>query len=128
MTDANRALAQRFFDAVERGDIDAVLACYAPNAVIWHNTDGVEQTREQNGETLRGFARLMPSRSYANRRLDAFDGGFVQQHELKGVRRDGAAVSLNACIVCRVEGGKITRLDEYFDSAQVAVLIGSAAA
>ena len=52
--------------------------------------------------------------------LRVFDGGFVQQHELRGVRQDGVAVRLAACIVCAVEDGRITRLDEYFDSAQLA--------
>lgn len=99
-----RALAKRFFDAVEAGDIVTLHGCYAPEARIWHNTDRV----------------------YANRRLQVFEGGFVQQHELRGVRPDGVAVSLTACIVCAVEGGLITRLDEYFDSAQVATFVGAA--
>ena len=34
-----RALAKRFFDAVEAGDIDTLYDCYAPQAEIWHNTD-----------------------------------------------------------------------------------------
>ena len=54
-----RALAKRFFDAVEAGDIEAVGAIYAPGAVIWHNTDGLETGREANLETLRGFTRLI---------------------------------------------------------------------
>ncbi|MCC7257297.1 MAG: DUF4440 domain-containing protein, partial [Gammaproteobacteria bacterium] len=33
------ALARRFFDAIEQGDIATVRAIYAPDAVIWHNTD-----------------------------------------------------------------------------------------
>jgi ketosteroid isomerase-like protein len=52
-----------------------------------------------------------------------FDGGFTHQHELQGVRRDGVRVHLAACIVCQVADGKITRLDEYFDSAQVAEFV-----
>ena len=32
---AMRALAKRFFDAVETGDIEAVGLIYAPDAVIW---------------------------------------------------------------------------------------------
>ena len=125
MSEAIRALAQRFFDAVEAGDIEQVLACYAPDAVIWHNSDQAEQSREENGATLTAFARAIPQRAYANRRLHVFEGGFVQQHDLQGVRRDGARVSLVACIVCRVADGKITRLDEYFDSAAVAAFIGT---
>jgi len=115
-----RALAKRFFDAVEQGDIDTLHACYAPDAKIWHNTDEAEQSRDDNAETLRGFVQRIPSRTYAKRRLQVFDGGFVHQHELQGVRRDGVKVHLPACIVCLVKDGKITRLDEYFDSAHVA--------
>ena len=119
-----QALAKRFFDAVEAGDIETVHGCYAPDARIWHNTDGAEQSRDDNARTLRGFARLISSRVYAERRLHVFDGGFVQQHELRGVRPDGVAVKLTACIVCAVADGQITRLDEYFDSAQVARFTG----
>lgn len=113
-------LAKRFFDAVERGDIDAVYDCYHPDARIWHNTDGVEQTRDENAQTLRGFVARMSERTYANRRLRVFDRGFVHQHDLKALRADGAWVTLPACIVCEVTEGKIVRLDEYFDSAHVA--------
>jgi len=122
-----QALAQRFFDAVEAGDIETVHGCYAPDAKIWHNTDDAEQSRDDNARTLRGFARLISDRLYADRRLHVFDGGFVQQHELRGVRQDGVAVRLTACIVCAVENGRITRLDEYFDSAQLAQFTGAAA-
>ncbi len=123
--DGMRALAKRFFDAVEAGDIDAVRAIYAPDAVIWHNTDGVEQTPDQNLETLRGFVRLIEERRYLDRRVQVSGAGFTQQHVLHGVRRDGTQVSLPCCIVCEVKDGRITRLDEYFDSAAVAKFIGS---
>jgi len=115
-----KALAKTFFDCVESGDVDRLVACYAPGARIWHNTDGLEQSPEDNGRTLKGFVAWIADRRYDERRINVFPGGFVHQHLLRGVRRDGAAVSLPACIVCQVEDGKITRLDEYFDSAQVA--------
>jgi ketosteroid isomerase-like protein len=114
------ALAKRFFDAVEAGDVEALHDCYAPSARIWHNTDDLEQSRDENAATLRGFVQRIRDRVYADRRLHIFDGGFVQQHELRGKRADGAAVRLTACVVCAVADGRITRLDEYFDSAQVA--------
>jgi ketosteroid isomerase-like protein len=122
------ALAKRFFDAVEAGDIDTLYGCYAPEARIWHNTDNAEQSRDDNAATLRGFVERISNRIYGNRRLSVFEGGFVQQHELRGVRADGVAVRLAACIVCTVEDGRITRLDEYFDSAQVAKFRARAAA
>ena len=84
------------------------------------NTDSATQTREENLETLKGFMQRIPQRRYENRRVQTFDGGFVQQHDLKGVKRDGSEVTLPAVIVCKVEAGVIARLDEYFDSAHVA--------
>ena len=124
-----RALAKRFFDAVEAGDIDTLYGCYSPEAKIWHNTDDAEQSRDDNAATLKGFVERISNRVYAERRLSVFEGGFVQQHELRGVRADGVPVRLTACIVCAVENGRITRLDEYFDSAQVAKFrVGAATA
>jgi len=121
MTDTEmRDLAKRFFDAVEQGDIDTLYGCYAPDAKIWHNTDEAEQSRDDNAETLKGMVRRISDRVYAKRRLDVFEGGFVQRHELQGTRADGVRLHLPACIVCQVSDGRITRLDEYFDSARVA--------
>ena len=114
------ALAARFFDAIEAGDIVTVGDCYAADAAIWHNTDGLTITPAENLAVLENFIRQIPERRYAERRLTAYPGGFVQQHRLMAKRRDGLPVELTACIVCAVADGKITRLDEYFDSAQVA--------
>ena len=115
------AMAKRFLDAVEQGDIDTVVNSFAPDAEIWHNTDELIVTRDQTGKTLGGMATRIRDRDYADRRITAFPGGFVQQHVLKGVRvHDDVAVHLPCCIVCKVVDGKITRLDEYFDSVHVA--------
>ncbi|MBL0768594.1 nuclear transport factor 2 family protein [Sphingopyxis sp. XHP0097] len=116
-----RAMATRFFDAIEAGDIDAMRSCFTPDAEIWHNTDEAIVTRDQTATTLTGMVARIKDRKYAERRLTVYPGGFVQQHELKGVRvHDDVPVRLPCAIICRVEAGKITRLDEYFDSAHVA--------
>lgn len=119
--DEMRALAKRFFDCIEHGDVDGLVACYAPGAEIWHNTDEQIQGPEDNRKTLAGMVTRIVDRLYDDRRLEVFPGGFVQQHVLRGTRKhDGVRVNLPACIVCAVVDGKITRLDEYFDSARVA--------
>jgi ketosteroid isomerase-like protein len=118
---AMRDLAKRFFDYVEAGDVDGLVACYAPDAKIWHNTDRQEQGPEDNRKTLAGMVTRIVDRVYADRRVEVFPTGFVQQHVLQGTRKhDNVRVELPACIVCAVKDGKITRLDEYFDSAVVA--------
>ena len=120
-TETTRALCKRFFDAIEKDDIDTVRAIYAPDAVIWHNNDGLTSTREENLKVLTNFIKAVPQRQYLDRRVDAFEGGFVQQHLLKGKLANGKELSLACCIVCKVKDGRITRLDEYFDSAALAV-------
>jgi ketosteroid isomerase-like protein len=118
--DAIRTLATRLFDSTERGDIEAVADCYGPDLVVWHNFDGLEQSREDNLKTLAGLITRISERRYEDRRLKAFDHGFVQQHVLTGVRKDGARVSLPGVLVGTVQDGRISRLDEYLDSAHVA--------
>ncbi|MFZ5727404.1 MAG: nuclear transport factor 2 family protein [Pseudomonadota bacterium] len=116
-----RSLATRFFDAIEAGDIDTMQGSFTPDAEIWHNSDELIVTRDQTAATLTGMVARIRDREYADRRLTVFPGGFVQQHVLKGVRvHDGVPVRLPCAIICKVENGRITRLDEYFDSAHVA--------
>ena len=119
--DAIRALATRFFDAIEAGDIATMRDSFAPDAEIWHNTDELVGNRDQTAQVLTGMVARISDRQYADRRLNVFPGGFVQQHTLTGRRKhDGEAVRLPCAIDCRVENGLITRFDEYFDPAHVA--------
>lgn len=118
---AVRAFATRFFDAIERGDIDTVRHSYTPDVGIWHNFDDKVQTRDENLATLTGMVGRISDRVYSDRQLEVFDGGFVQQHVLWGTRKDGKRVSLPAALICRMRDGRIARLDEYIDSAHVAV-------
>ncbi len=116
-----RAMATRFFDAIEAGDIATMRGSFTPDAEIWHNTDELIVTPDQTAATLTGMVARIKDREYAERRLTVFPGGFVQQHVLKGRRtHDDGEVRLPCAIICKVAGGKITRLDEYFDSAHVA--------
>lgn len=116
-----RTMATRFFDAIEEGDIAAMKNSFAADAEIWHNTDELVGTPEQTAAVLTGMVARIKDREYAERRLTVFPGGFVQQHVPKGRRtHDDGAVRLPCAIICKVENGKITRLDEYFDSAHVA--------
>jgi len=115
-------LAERFMDAIQAGDAEAVRACYAPDAAIWHNNDGIEQSVEQNLRVLRWFARTLPDRKYKVSRREALPDGFLQQHVLEATLPDGTAWAMDACVVVRIKDGLITRLDEYLDSAKAAAL------
>lgn len=114
--------ADRFVGAIQSGDTATVRACYAPDAKLWHNTDGVEQTVDQNMKVLDWFVRTLPDRVYRVTRREALPDGFLQQHVLEATLSNGEKWSMDACVVVRIENGAITRLDEYLDSAQAARL------
>jgi ketosteroid isomerase-like protein len=114
--------ARRFVDAIEAGDPDTVRAFYAPDARLWHNHDGIEQTVDQNMKVLAWFVKTLPHRHYRVLRREALPDGFVQQHVLEATLPDGTPWKLDACVIVRVKDGRIVRLDEYLDSAQAAAL------
>ena len=124
MTTADSALevAQRLIASIEAGDVDAARGCFADNIVVWHNNDGIEQTHDESLRTLTWVIHNVSDRRYEEIRRQETATGFVQQHVLRGTTRSGKVLELPACIVCTVEEGKITRMDEYLDSAQTAVL------
>ena len=111
----NIALARRFFDAIEHGDLAEIAGIYHPRAVIWHNDARLQSTREQNLGLLEAFVARSATRSYVDRRCMATPAGFVHQHVLIATRPDGRRLELPACVVCAVEDGQILRLDEYYD-------------
>lgn len=116
--------AERFVGAIQTGDVEAVRACYAPDAKLWHNTDDIEQTVDQNMAVLDWFIRTLPDRYYRVLYRAALEDGFVQQHILEATLPDGTKWKMFACVVVRIENGVIVRLDEYLDSAQAKALRG----
>ena len=118
------ALADRLLEAIEAGDIDAVASCYADDAVIWHNTDQVEQHKADNLQVLSWLVEHTAVRSYRDSRRTVIDHGFVQQHTLHIGFDDGRTADLPACLVVAVADGLIVRLDEYIDGAAVAATFG----
>ncbi len=113
-------LADRFFAAIETGDVTTVGTMYADDAVIWHNTDQIEQPVADNLAVLGWLVKHTASRSYREIRRTLTDDGFVQQHVLHVEFADGRSADLPACLVVHVVDGQIVRLDEYIDGAAVA--------
>ena len=119
MTDGElHALCHRFFDAIERHDLDTVEALYTPDATFWSNVSRREISREESVLVLRKGAGLHRRRTYDDRIVHAFPGGFVVQFSVNVVLHDGRRVSLRACLVAQCRDGRIARLDEYLDSGR----------
>jgi ketosteroid isomerase-like protein len=114
----NEEVVVRFFAALEAGDIDTLREIYAPDAVIWHNDDLIEQPVEDNLKVLQGLHRAVSGLRYdIVRRVPAPDG-VLQQHVLRGRLANGADVELHAAMYLQVRDGHVTRIEEYLDSAK----------
>lgn len=120
-------VARRLFAAIEAGDIDTVRDLYTEDAQIWHNTDRKVQSCAENLRTLSWVIGHLADLRYEDVSCQPTPTGFVQQHVLRAGGLQGQTVALPACIVATVDGGRITRIDEYLDSAQVAELVGASA-
>jgi ketosteroid isomerase-like protein len=109
---------ERFFAALEAGDIDAVREIYSPDAVIWHNDDLIEQPVQDNLKVLAGLHKVVSGLHYEVIRRVKTDDGVLQQHVLRGTLPNGEPMALHAAMYLRVSAGHVTRIEEYLDSAK----------
>ncbi len=111
-------VAEQFIAALNRADAETVRALYAPQARIWHNFDDKLQTVEENIKSMHWMHSRLSDLNYDVHYRIAIPGGFLQQHILKGMLSSGKPFTLHACVICKVDDGRITKLEEYLDTAQ----------
>lgn len=117
-------IADRLFRAVEAGDIELIRnELYAPGFTIWHNYDGRYQTTDENLKMLGWLTRHVRNVRYEEVRRQEITGGFLEQHVLRGELADGTKIEAPTCMIGYIADGKITRLEEYLDTAQVAPML-----
>lgn len=109
-------VAQRFTEALADRDIASLESILSDNATVWHNTDGLTQTRGQAVATITEFLSSVSECSYAAIRRTPTPSGLVQQHDLR-VRfgPDAALIVVPACLIFEITDGKVSRLEEYLD-------------
>jgi len=113
------ALADRFFGAVEQGDIETFVSCYNPDARIWHSRDEADTDIAQNREMQEMFKARVSNRRFEIVRRHVFDGGFVQEHVVHGTMPDGSTMRLPVLLIANLDDeGRFKRIAEYFDSAR----------
>ena len=119
MTDTElRELCNRFLDAVETHDLDAVRAAYHPDLRFWFNVTGSESTVEDNLTALAEGVHRNRRRTYDDRTINTFETGFFVQYSVNVVTHSGHRTSLWACLVAQCRDGRIWRMDEYLDSGK----------
>ncbi|OBF29380.1 DUF4440 domain-containing protein [Mycobacterium sp. ACS1612] len=124
MTVANaETIADRLFGAIQNGDVAAVEQLWSPDVVVWKVADR-ERGKARALRVIDWFVGATTERRYEILERKFFDGGFVQQHILHARGHTGGLISMRVCIVIKMgDDGLISRIDEYFDPAEIAPLL-----
>ncbi len=116
-------VADRLFDAIEKGDIATVGQLWSDDVVVWKVADR-DRDKDRALRVITWFMDTTTERRYEILERKLFDGGFVQQHILHADGRNGKTIAMRVCIVIKVDAdGLIRRIDEYFDPAEITPLL-----
>jgi ketosteroid isomerase-like protein len=115
-------LAHAYLAASAANDAEALVALHEPDAVTWHNTDGVEVPVPVTVKQLRWLHRSAPGLAWEDVTFLGTDEGFVARWTMVGTTPGGAPFRIPSCLVVDVsDAGKVARVAEYLDSAALAV-------
>ena len=129
MAQDNVDVVQHAWDAFGRGDIDAVLDAFAPNAetrlpesLPWGGTylgpDGFRDFLTRLGEAFEQF-KATPEKV-----LGADDNHVIVVAKTKGKARGGGVLEGNTVWLYQLRDGKIADAESWGDSAQVLEALG----
>ncbi|MEM7780598.1 MAG: nuclear transport factor 2 family protein [Pseudomonadota bacterium] len=117
----NTRIARDLFDAFQSGDLEAA------GALLSDDFSGSQNGGPaMNKPTVLGFSgavkAAVPDFRYEDCVCEATPTGFVEEHTVRGTLPDGKQLNLRLCVVGTVQGGQITAIREYLDSAGAAGL------
>ena len=125
-SDAIVDVADHLFAAIANSDIAEVKQLFNDDVLVWHSGDTRDSAKDRALRIIDWFIGSTTDRRYEILDRQFFDGGFVQQHILNANGRNGGSIAMRVCIVIKVGAdGLITRIDEYFDPAEMAPLLDS---
>ena len=85
--------------------------------------DNRELVKGQVMKVVSYLAERVRNLAYEEVKVRVTEDGYVQQHVLRGTAPNGEDVHAYACVIVTLEEGRIRRVEEYLDSAQLAPLM-----
>jgi ketosteroid isomerase-like protein len=130
-TEQTRAVVEAYVAALQRGDIDALRASFAPDATWWLRGDlPTSGTWTGPTEILDGFLaqmteRLDPTQPLSQElwRVIADGDHAVAEWTSRATTRSGATYENDYAVVFHVRDGLIQAVREYFDTAYAARIL-----
>ncbi|CAN5534579.1 nuclear transport factor 2 family protein [soil metagenome] len=125
VTDASAIddVADTLFRSIEGSDVAMIEQLWNDDISVWHSGDRKDNDRDRAMRVICWFINRTSARHYEILDRQLFEGGFVQQHVLHATGAHGS-IDMRVCIVVKLApNGLISRIDEYFDPAEMAPLL-----
>ena len=117
-------VADELFAAIERGDEARLDELFDGDVAVWRAGADRDDDKHRAMKVLRWFIRVTAERGYEVLDRQLFSDGFVQQHVLHATGTNGGSIALRVCIVIKLGANAlISRIDEYFDPAELAPIM-----
>jgi ketosteroid isomerase-like protein len=107
---------ERYNEAWNAHDVDAILAHHAPGMVFENHTAGERVEGEDVGSHIARIFENAPDLVFRSRRLYARDGLVVSEWTATATRADGSRVEWDGIDVFPFQNGLIVRKDVYSSS------------
>jgi predicted ester cyclase/ketosteroid isomerase-like protein len=121
----NVQLANALFDSIEAHDIKKFLSLCTADARVIDTSEGADTPIAEEAAFMATMPKLFKAFKYAQRRYVATADGAVLQHSLQGETQSGHSVDMAIMIRMYVTQGKISRMEEYYDSGPAAAIFGN---
>ena len=123
--DALQGLIDRYNDAWNRQDVDAIVAMHTPDMVFHNHTAGEVVEGEAVREHIAGIFRTWPGMTFSGRSLYVRDGLVVQEWTATGTHAEsGRSATWDGMDILPTRDGKFARKDVYSDSVSVMRQLG----
>jgi uncharacterized protein len=101
--------------AADRSELETL---FTEDAVVWHNFDDLDGDRDRLITSVASLHGSVPDLRVEVLAQAGTASGFVQRQVFRG-SGPGGELALHSCVVATVtDDGRISRLDEYVDTAQ----------
>ena len=113
-----RTLAAQITGCVESGRFSELDGLISADATFWSNFDPTIHSWNQVRQILVATRERLRSMYFEQVRVAEIEGGWLQQHVLRMVHKDGSEKAMHAALIYKVnEKGLVSSLEEYFDPA-----------
>ena len=108
-----------------RGTVDTVPL--TDDAVVWHNYDPVDTPAVQATANLAAMQAVLPDCRFEEIRTHGAGAMSVAQYVFAATLPDGSSGHAPGCFIVHERDGRIARVEEYMDSAQLAPIAAAMA-